>query len=158
MISYTPIGIIHSPWKTPEGMPIQPRGAEKVPGLVEVFPEYRDGLRDLELFSRVILVYHFHKRKESRLTVIPFLDTTSRGVFATRAPARPNAIGISMVRLTGITDTTLSVEDVDILDGTPLLDIKPYIPKFDVYPHESSGWMKAEAHVVAQTRADQRFS
>jgi len=158
MICYTPIGVIRSPWKTTEGMPIQPKGAESVKGTVEIFSEYEEGLRDLGLFSRVILVYHFHLRKESRLTVVPFLDTASHGVFATRAPSRPNAIGISMVRLTGVSGSTLSIEDVDILDGTPLLDVKPYIPAFDAYPDESPGWMKAADQTVADMRADRRFS
>jgi tRNA-Thr(GGU) m(6)t(6)A37 methyltransferase TsaA len=138
-------------------MPIQPCGARGVSGTVEIFEEYAEGLKDIEGFSRIILIYGFHRCTEHLLVVKPFLDTTSRGVFATRAPKRPNAIGLSIVRLTGVKGTTLFIEDADILDGTPLLDIKPYVPMFDAYPDASSGWLDPVAHHAGSIRSDERF-
>ena len=154
---YRPIGVIRSPFRDPAGMPIQPGGARGIAGRVEVFGEFRAGLADLEGFSRIILLYPFHRSKGYSLAVIPFLDTRERGVFATRAPRRPNAIGLSMVRLTGVRDGELLIGDVDILDGTPLLDIKPYVPAFDSYPDETSGWLTGRAGEVGSARSDGRF-
>ena len=131
MIQYEPIGIIHTPFKIPEGMPLQPAGASGIKGEVEVFSEYQAGLEDLDGFSHIILLYHFHRSKRFKLEVVPFLDSETRGLFATRAPNRPNPIGLSVVRLAGIDDRILRIENVDVLDGTPLLDIKPYVPAFD---------------------------
>jgi tRNA-Thr(GGU) m(6)t(6)A37 methyltransferase TsaA len=156
-ITYRPIGIIRSPYKETEGTPIQTTGAEGVGGTVEVLPEYVEGLKDLDGFSRIILIYHFHLSKGYSLTVKPFLDDAPRGVFATRAPKRPNAIGFSVVRLVKIEGATLHVKDVDIVDSTPLLDIKPYVPEFDVKEAKRIGWLSGKAEKAAQTGADERF-
>lgn len=157
MIEYRPVGIIHTPFEELENMPIQPSGAASVRGTVEVFPEYEEGLKDLDGFSHIILLYHFHRAGSSKLLVTPFLDTKPRGVFATRAPARPNPIGISVVRLMRIEGTTLHIENVDIMDGTPLLDIKPYVPDFDHFPTERVGWLKEAGKRVVRKRSDGRF-
>jgi tRNA-Thr(GGU) m(6)t(6)A37 methyltransferase TsaA len=156
-IHYRSIGVIRSPFTTVEGMPIQPAGAEGVQGSVEVFAEYAEGLADLEGFSHVILLYHFHRSEGFRLRVTPFLDTASHGVFATRAPARPNPIGLSVVRLLRRDGAILHVQNLDVLDGTPLLDIKPYVPRFDQHPAERIGWLARSEGGVEQTRSDKRF-
>ena len=154
---FIPIGIIHSPFIEIEGMPIQPKGALGIRGSVEIYGEYGQGLTDLEGFSHLFLIYAFHRCLSFQLKVIPFLDTTPRGVFATRAPRRPNAIGLSIVRLIEVKGTTICIEDVDILDGTPLLDIKPYVPAFDSYPYASSGWLDQSALDAGSFRSDERF-
>ncbi len=156
-IRYRPIGVIHSPFKQTKGMPIQPAGARGVAGTVEVIPEYGDGLKDLEGFSHIFLLYHFHLSQGYSLMVKPYLDDSLRGVFATRAPRRPNAIGISVVRLVGIEGCTLHIEDLDIADSTPLLDIKPYVPEFDSREVERTGWLAGKAEKVAEVGADERF-
>jgi tRNA-Thr(GGU) m(6)t(6)A37 methyltransferase TsaA len=157
--SYTfiPIGIIHSPFTEISGMPIQPNGARGIMGTVEIYDEYKEGLMDISGFSHLFLVYAFHRCVSFALAVTPFLDTKPHGVFATRAPKRPNAIGLSIVRLREVKETTLSVEDVDILDCTPLLDVKPYIPVFDAYPEAASGWLEQNAHGADLFRSDERF-
>ena len=156
-INYRPIGIIRSPYRETEGTPIQTNGARGVGGTAEIFPEWAEGLKDLDGFSHIILIYHFHLFKGYSLTVKPFLDDTPRGVFATRAPKRPNAIGISVVRLVKIEGATLYIEDVDIVDSTPLLDIKPYVPEFDGKEAERTGWLGGKAEKAVQTSADKRF-
>ena len=156
-IEFQPIGVIHTPFTEPEGMPIQPAGAAGVKGTVEVFEEFRAGLKDLDGFSHVILLYHFHRSRGFKLHVVPFMDCQPRGVFATRAPKRPNPIGISVVRLCGISDGVLEVENVDILDGTPLLDIKPYVPEFDTQPEIKTGWLESARKAVSDRKADERF-
>ncbi|MBN1659816.1 MAG: tRNA (N6-threonylcarbamoyladenosine(37)-N6)-methyltransferase TrmO [Anaerolineae bacterium] len=156
-IHYRAIGTIHSPFSGIEGMPIQPPGAAGVPGCVEVDPEWVEGLRDLDGFSHVILLYHFHQAGECRLTVTPFLDAVPHGVFATRAPRRPNPIGLSVVRLLSVEGSTLHVEGIDVLDGTPLLDVKPYVPEFDHPLVERLGWLEAGRGQVGDQRADGRF-
>ncbi len=150
-----PIGVIHSPLSKPEGAPIQSRLAREVEGTVEVFPQFQDGLQDLEGFERIWLVYWFHRAAKPRLRVIPFLDHQERGLFATRAPCRPNPIGISPVRLTRIDANVLTVAELDILDGTPLLDIKPYSPYFDCFQPSRSGWL--DATKPSRSVADSRF-
>jgi tRNA-Thr(GGU) m(6)t(6)A37 methyltransferase TsaA len=137
-----PIGLIHSPLKKKEEAPIQPVYAQGIKGSVEIFDEYSDGLRDLEGFSHIYLFYHFHRAGDTRLLVKPFLDDLPRGVFATRAPCRPNPIGLSLVRLNRIKGNVLHIEDLDILDGTPLLDIKPYISRFNPREKVRSGWQE----------------
>jgi tRNA-Thr(GGU) m(6)t(6)A37 methyltransferase TsaA len=147
-ISYQPIGVIHSPFKEPAGMPIQSAAAGGILGSIELDPECSAGLKDIEGFSHLILIYHLHLMKNPGLTVVPFLDDTPHGVFATRSPKRPNPIGLSIVRLVGVRGTTLLVEEVDIVDGTPLLDIKPYVPQFDQRDDASIGWFaKNIAHL-----------
>jgi tRNA (adenine37-N6)-methyltransferase len=154
-MNLTPIGIIHSPHQRAEGTPIQAAMATGVRGTVEVLPEYAAGLRDLEGFERIWLVYWFDRAKPAELVVTPYLDTTPRGLFATRAPCRPNPIGLSCVRLLEVRENILHVEGLDILDGTPLLDIKPYIPAFDAFEAKRIGWC-AEGR-GSGTVADGRF-
>ncbi len=156
-IKYNPIGIIHSPFKEPKGTPIQPRAAEGVDGTVEVFPEYIEGVEDLDGFSHIILIYHFHLSKKSSLKVRPFMDKRIHGVFSTRAPSRPNPIGISTVRLIKITENILYIRDVDVIDGTPLLDIKPYVPGFDVREVDKIGWLENNVKKLPTSRDDGRF-
>ncbi len=157
-IKYEPIGVIHSPFKGVEGMPIQPTGARGVKGTVDVFAEYCAGLKDIEGFSHIILVYHLHLSRGYSLEVKPFMDEETHGVFATRGPARPNPIGISAVRLVKVKGCTLHIEDVDIVDGTPLLDIKPYVPDFDWRAGERIGWLSGKSSDVHQKRSDGRFA
>ncbi len=156
-IEYHPIGIIHSPFTELSGMPIQPAGAAGVEGTVEVFAKYSDGLKDLEGFSHIIMLYHFHQSKGFKLHVVPFMDSTPRGVFATRAPKRPNPIGLSVIKLQKIQDNILYVQNVDILDGTPLLDIKPYVPEFDEQTEVRAGWLEEARKEVSKRKSDQRF-
>jgi tRNA-Thr(GGU) m(6)t(6)A37 methyltransferase TsaA len=150
-----PIGVIETPFHEPAGTPIQPSRANGAQGKVRIEPQFWPGLQDLAGFERVWLIYWLHRQPASSLVVTPFLDKQPRGVFATRAPARPTPIGMSAVRLIGIQDGVLEVADVDILDGTPLLDIKPYVPEFDSYPASKAGWFdesKSQSRV-----ADDRF-
>jgi len=156
-IKYKPIGIIHSPFKEPRGTPIQPTAAKDVKGTVEVFPEYAEGLKDIDGFSHIILVYHFHLAKKTSLNVKPYMDDTLRGIFATRAPPRPNPIGISTVCLVKVEGDILHIRDVDIVDGTPLLDIKPYVPEFDVRKVEKIGWLKKRVSRLHRAKDDGRF-
>ena len=158
LIEYRPIGLIHSPFEKPAGMPIQPTGAGGICGTAEVFPEFATGLKDLDGFSHIILLYHFHRSGAPELVIEPFLDSQPRGVFATRAPMRPNPIGISVVRLTKIVANILHIENVDILDGTPLLDIKPYVPAFDHHPVERFGWLEGTSQHAQQAVSDERFA
>jgi tRNA-Thr(GGU) m(6)t(6)A37 methyltransferase TsaA len=156
-IHFRPIGVIHSPFQDLSGMPIQPTGEASAPGTVEIFPEFADGLKDLDGFSDIILVFYFHQVGSVKLTVVPFLDSKPRGIFATRAPTRPNPIGISVVRLLGIEGSTLRVENLDILDGTPLLDIKPYVPEFDYSPQARIGWLEKAQGKARAMKSDDRF-
>ncbi|OYT53442.1 MAG: tRNA (N6-threonylcarbamoyladenosine(37)-N6)-methyltransferase TrmO [Candidatus Altiarchaeales archaeon ex4484_2] len=156
-VRYKPIGIIHSPFRDAKGMPIQPTGARGVTGTVEILPEYCAGLRDMGGFSHIILIYHFHLSKQYSLEVRPYMDTNKRGVFATRIPGRPNPLGISVVRLIKVEGCTLHIQDVDILDSTPLLDIKPYVPEFDVRKVERTGWLSKRSGSVYGKRSDGRF-
>jgi len=139
-------------------MPIQPRGAKGIKGVVELKPKYVDGLKGIEGLSHIILLYHFHLSKKGSLQVTPFLDVHSHGVFATRAPERPNPVGMSVVKLVRVEGHTLHIENVDIVDGTPLLDIKPYVPMFDVYKVDRIGWFTDIARRVRKTKADGRFA
>jgi tRNA-Thr(GGU) m(6)t(6)A37 methyltransferase TsaA len=157
MIEMNPIGTIHTPFQQLEDMPIQPAGAVGVKGTVEVFSEFRAGLKDLDGFSHIILLYIFHCSRGFTLEVVPFLDTHPRGLFATRAPRRPNPIGLSTVQLDGIENNILQVRNVDILDGTPLLDIKPYVPEFDRQGEIRTGWLEQARKTVANRKSDSRF-
>ena len=154
-IEYEPIGVIHSPYTEAVGTPIQPSRAKGGPGQVEVYPEFVPGLADLDGFSHVILLCHLHRAKQHELRVIPYLDTVPRGLFATRAPSRPNPIGLSVVRLIGIEGNVLSIEAIDLLDGTPVLDIKPCVGEFDCPEDARYGWLE-EAH-QRDAVADDRF-
>ena len=154
---YTPIGTIHTPFLDIAGMPIQPAGARGTKGTVEVFSRYRAGLRDLDGFERIILIYALHQCTDHLLSVIPFLDTSPRGIFATRSPKRPNAIGLSVVRLISVEEGLLTIEDVDMLEGTPLLDIKPYVSAFDACSSSRCGWFETVAKNVGTVRSDDRF-
>jgi len=156
-VIYKPVGVIRSPFKDVEGMPIQPKAASGIRGTVELNPDLVAGLKDLDGFSHIILIYHFHRSIGYALEVQPFLDDSLRGVFATRAPRRPNAIGLSVVRLTSITGNTLHVQDVDIVDGTPLLDIKPFVPEFDNHEDAGIGWLAKKIGNYRRTKADRRF-
>lgn len=157
-INYKPIGIIYSPFKEVEGTPIQPTGAAGIKGTIEVFEEYYTGLNDLDGFSHIILIYHFHLSEGYSLEVQPFLDEEARGVFATRSPLHPNPIGISIVRLVEVKGSTLHIEDVDIIDSTPLLDIKPYVPDFDHRSGVLTGWLAEKSSDVREKKADRRFT
>lgn len=152
-----PIGVVHSPFKVLSDMPIQPVGDHCESGVVEIFDEFAEGLEDLNGFTHIILIYYFHEVEERVLTVIPFLDDRPRGIFATRAPVRPNPIGLSVVKLVRRTHSKLEVEELDILDGTPILDIKPYVPEFDHRPGASIGWLEGARERAAQSRSDERF-
>jgi tRNA-Thr(GGU) m(6)t(6)A37 methyltransferase TsaA len=151
------IGIIHSPFKTLEGMPIQPAGAQGVEGQVQVHEAYVEGLKDLDGFSHIILIYFLHEVCKQSLSVKPFLDDEIRGVFSTRAPVRPNPIGLSVVELTGIEGGTIHIRNIDVLDGTPLLDIKPYIPEFANVEDVKVGWLEPKRGQVIRKKSDQRF-
>ncbi len=156
-IEMNPIGIIHTPFTERKGMPIQPAGAAGVKGTVELFEPFRAGLKDLDGFSHVILLFQFHQSEGYALEVVPFMDTQPRGLFATRAPKRPNPIGLSVVRLDRIEDTVLHIQNVDILDGTPLLDIKPYVPEFDSPTEVRTGWLEQARKTVSKRKSDERF-
>jgi tRNA-Thr(GGU) m(6)t(6)A37 methyltransferase TsaA len=151
----SPIGVIHSPLTQAEGAPIQPVFAKSIEGVVEVYEPYRQGLKDLEGFERIWLLYWFHKAQAPKLIVKPYLDNTKRGLFATRAPVRPNPIGLSSVRLLSIENGSIRVTELDILDGTPLMDIKPYVSKFDCYNVKRNGWIDNVPN--RQGIADKRF-
>ena len=155
--SLRPIGVIRSPFKQAAGTPIQGVFAGGAEGQVEVFQEFADGLRDLDLFSHIYLLYVFDRAGAVKLTCVPFLDDQAHGVFATRAPCRPNHIGLSIVRLLAREGRVLRVADLDILDGTPLLDIKPYVPKFDGRSEATSGWITDAEKKRSRQRADERF-
>jgi tRNA-Thr(GGU) m(6)t(6)A37 methyltransferase TsaA len=156
-IEFQAIGVIHTPFKNPEGMPIQPAGAAGVKGTVEVFEQYRPGLKDLDGFSHIILLYYFHRSHGFNLYVVPFMDVEPRGLFATRAPKRPNPIGLSVVQLDEIEDGVLYIQNVDVLDGTPLLDIKPYVPEFDAQVEVRTGWLEKARKTVSRRKSDERF-
>lgn len=157
-IVFHPIGIIHSPFTSLHGMPIQPTAETAAPGTVELYPEYLEGLQDLDGFSHIMLLYHFHCSSGFQMQVIPYLDTVTRGLFATRTPRRPNPIGFSVVRLTAIEGPLLRVANLDILDGTPLLDIKPYVPEYHVLEPVHTGWIAQTGGAVRSARSDKRFS
>jgi tRNA-Thr(GGU) m(6)t(6)A37 methyltransferase TsaA len=156
-VCYTPIGVVRSPFTTLTGMPIQAVAAADIAATVEVAPAYAAGLCDLDGFSHLWLLTHLHAVAAPALTVTPFLDSEPRGVFATRAPRRPNPLGLSLVRLVGVDGTTLHIEEVDLLDGTPVLDIKPYVPLFDTRAEARIGWFSGVVQRVFAVRADERF-
>lgn len=156
-VRYRPIGVIHTPFREPAGTPIQTTSLVGSAGRVEIDPALAAGLRDLEAFSHLILLYHLHRVGVTKLTVTPFLDDREHGVFATRSPARPNPIGLSVVRLVGIEGTHLDIQDVDMIDGTPLLDLKPYVPAFDARDDVRVGWYTDRLDHLEGSTADDRF-
>lgn len=157
MIRYQPIGVIYSPFTEAKGTPIQPTAAGDISGIVEISPDYAPGLKDIEGFSHLILIYHLHLIEQSSLLVKPFLDNELHGIFATRSPSRPNSIGLSVVRLEKVEGPRLHVLDVDIIDGTPLLDIKPYVAHFDIREGTRCGWFENNIHKLPTVRDDGRF-
>ncbi len=151
-VNFKQIGVIHSCHKIAEETPIQPIYAAGIEARVEVFPEYKEGLRDLDGFSHIYLLYKFHMAKAPKLIVKPFLEDIERGIFSTRAPVRPNPLGMSIVKLIKCSDNILYIEDCDILDGTPLLDIKPYSMRFDIMKDVKNGWQDGVTEENAQTK------
>lgn len=156
LIEFRRIGTIRTPYTQLAGMPIQPAGAVGVPGTVEVDDQFSPGLKDLDGFSHVVLLYEFHMSEGYDLEVVPYLDSVSHGVFSTRAPRRPNQLGLSVVRLVRVDGTTLHVLDVDILDGTPLIDIKPHVPAFLPDGDIRCGWLDGSGDAVVSRRSDAR--
>ena len=157
-ITMTPIGVIRTPFTRLDGMPIQPGGARDVCGRLELDPALAPALVDLDGFSHVYLLYCFHCSRGFETTVTPYLDDTPRGLFSTRAPKRPNPIGLSVVEVMGVSGAVVTVRGVDVLDGTPLLDIKPYAPAFDAPAGEvRCGWLEHQRKAVGATRSDDRF-
>lgn len=150
------IGIIHTPFKQPDGTPIQPVKGKGTKGWVEVENAYVEGLKDLDGFDRIWLLFWCHRAAAYKLHVKPYMDTQLRGLFSTRAPSRPNPIGISCVKLLDVKGNKIDIEDVDMLDGTPLLDIKPYVAKFDTFDVQRSGWTD-DVGKDEKISADNRF-
>jgi len=150
-----PIGIIHSPFSRTDGIPIQPVFAQGYEGTVEVYSEFEEALLDLEGFERIWLLYWFDRASEFKAKVKPYMDDRWHGLFATRAPSRPNPIGLSCVKLLSVEANILRVSDIDILDGTPLLDIKPYVGKFDCFEIRHNGWL--DASDKGNIKSDNRF-
>jgi tRNA-Thr(GGU) m(6)t(6)A37 methyltransferase TsaA len=156
-VTFTPIGTIRSDHRAADTTPIQPVFARGCRGRAEILPAYAAGLADLEAFSHVILLYVFDRAGAMRLTVEPFLEAATHGIFATRHPARPNPLGLSVVRLEKIEGTILHLDDVDILDGTPLLDVKPYVPRFDQVADARGGWTDGIDEATASRRGRRGF-
>lgn len=156
LVEYTPIGVVHSPFLEKEGTPTQPSRSEGAQGTVEVFPEFAEGLSDLDGFSHIILLCHLHRSEGWRPKVVPYLETEPRGLFATRAPCRPNPIGLSVVDLLGIEGNVLSIRNLDLLNGTPVLDIKPYVGELDARTDIRTGWLASARQ--RRDRADNRSS
>lgn len=160
-INLESIGTILTEFTQANNMPVQPCGGENSIAKIVIKDEYVEGLKDLDGFSHIYLIYYFHKTKQDKLEVIPFNDKTNskRGVFSTRTPVHPNRIGLSLVKLESINNNIIEISGVDILNETPLLDIKPYIPDFDfVNGKVKSGWMKSSLDEVKEKKSDNRFS
>lgn len=156
-VEFDYIGVIHTPFTEIADMPIQPGGAKSVSGTLVIDPDFEEGLADLDGFSHIYVIYHLHKARPYHLTVTPFLDTSPHGLFATRAPNRPNPIGLSIVRLAAVNGNVLTIENVDMLDGTPVLDIKPYVSFFDSQEDIKVGWLTGKAGRAGTIRTDNRF-
>lgn len=152
-----PIGVIHSEHQEAKKTPIQPIYAPGCKGSVQVFPEFAEGLADLEEFSHIYLIYHLDRAGSPAMKVKPFLQDKERGIFSTRAPRRPNPIGMSIVRLLRINGNVLEVQGIDVLDGTPLLDIKPYTTRFDNIPTDRNGWHEEVTDDDAQVRGKRNY-
>lgn len=156
-IEISPIGTIYTPFDSLEGMPIQPSGAKDILGKIVVDPAYAEGLSDIEGFSHIILLYQFHQSKGFDLMVKPFLDDQKRGLFSTRAPRRPNPIGLSIVELVRREGAEITIKGIDVLNNTPLIDIKPYVPKFDTKSPTRSGWLEKNQENSVKFKSDDRF-
>lgn len=157
-IIINPIGIIYTPHHDINNMPIQPIAAKGIKGYIELYPEYTQGLTDLDGFSHITLLYHFHKTQGYKLMVKPFMDEKEHGIFACKAPKRPNAIGTSTVKLIGIENNIVHIEMVDMLNGTPLIDIKPFFPKHDNRLNAVAGWLDEKGIIpVKKMKSDERF-
>jgi tRNA (adenine37-N6)-methyltransferase len=156
-INFIPIGIIHTPYYSHENIPIQGTGGKGIKATIEIYPEFSAGLKDLDGFSHIILIYYMHLVGKSSLIVKPFLDDEKCGIFATRSPVRPNPIGITTVRLIEIKDNRLIVEDIDMIDQSPLLDIKPCIPMIDDLQGVRLGWLTGKVEQFSQKKSDDRF-
>lgn len=156
-IKLSPIGIIHSPFTEAKGTPVQAGAAKDVRGSIHLFEEYSAGLADLDGFSHIIILYFFHLSSEYSLKVVPFLDKQERGVFATRAPRRPNPIGFAVVEVLEIEGNIIHFAGTDMIDGTPLLDIKPYVAEFDHREITKSGWLEKNINKLSESKDDGRF-
>ncbi len=154
-LTFKPIGIVNSPFSEQQGTPIQPTCAEGSQGSIEIYPEYAPAVADLAGFDRIWVIFLLHRAAPYRLRVVPYRDDTERGLFATRAPSRPNPLGLSSVRLLEVAENLLRVADLDMLDGTPVLDIKPYVPAFDAHPEARAGWL--DQSLSRREQADNRF-
>lgn len=154
-IVFHPIGVIHSPFKQQQGTPIQSALAGEAAGWIDVDPAYQPALQDLQEVERIWVLYHLDRTADFKPLVTPYLDTTEHGLFATRSPARPNPIGMSVLRLRGLVGSRIDVVGIDILDGTPLLDIKPYVPDFDSFRPSRAGWF--DRVTMNKAEADSRF-
>jgi tRNA-Thr(GGU) m(6)t(6)A37 methyltransferase TsaA len=152
-IIYKPIGFVHSPYKSLDNMPIQPSGAMGIKGQIEIESEFIDGLSDLAGFSHIIVLYHMHLVNTFRLKVIPFIDSVERGVFATRSPVRPNPIGLTVAKLISIEGKILNIEDFDMVDQTPVIDIKPYFPLLSDDQEIKIGWLTCKTGLFESVRS-----
>lgn len=156
-IEFSPIGIINTPFDSVKSIPIQPSADHDTRGWIEIYDEYAGGLADLDGFSHIYLIFHLHKCTRFNLKVIPFLDTVERGIFSTRSPARPNPIGLSVVRLVSVEKNIISIQGLDILNGTPLLDIKPFVPPFENADNIRIGWFAGKEDKIPGRVSDGRF-
>jgi len=154
-MEFTSIGVVRSPFTSHQGTPIQSAFAADAKGEIVLSPEYVEALADLDGFTRIWLVYAFHRAGSYQARVVPYRDTDARGLFATRAPSRPNPIGISVLTLERIEENILYVAGIDMLDGTPVLDVKPYVPTFDSFPDGKAGWL--DRKIIERRQADKRF-
>ncbi len=152
-----PIGVVHSPFKTVENMPVQPSAARDVEAEIEIFEQYKEGLSDIDGFSHIYVVFYLNRVRETRLRVIPFLDTVERGIFATRSPARPNPVGLSLVELVSVNENFLRIRGIDMLDGSPVIDIKPFVPDFEKHDNVRKGWFEGNTHKAEKILSDTRF-
>ena len=157
VVSYEPVGVVRSPYTDLANMPLQSVAAQDIQGQIEVRDRFVPGLADLDGFSHLHIVTHLHRGAPGELTVVPFLDDAPRGIFATRSPRHPNPIGLSVVRLLTVEGNTLQISGIDLLDGTPVLDIKPYVPEFDAIAAERTGWLQHVAVRAHEVRSDARF-
>lgn len=149
------IGHVRSPFQSHAGTPIQPSFAHGSRGEIVLESQYVEALADLDGFDRIWVIFALHQATSYKPRVVPYRDVVERGLFATRAPCRPNPIGISAVRLDCIEGNVLHVSEIDMLDGTPVIDIKPYVPEFDAFPSSKAGWFDLKRTAVEQ--ADGRF-